>query len=371
MPITEDSLQNIELAKALFQRGIAFCLYRFPGTAKLELAAPGHLFNASSAIDFIIAPFSENSAYKTEILKKITLADCNNEAFEFIYSQPATPINWGVLPEEKSKQDYLKKIAVYLQAIDQKKISKAILSRTKTIAKPAHFDPFHFFRKLSDTYPETFCSLYYLPGKGMWAGATTELLLNKKNDYYYTMALAGTQPRKTKAAYNWRKKEQEEHRLVQQHIEEIFKKHRIEQVSLKGPYTIQTGKVAHLRTDYIFRSKKENIILPLIKDLHPTPAIGGLPVKGSLNLINETEGYDRRYYSGYLGEMQNHESAGLYINLRCMQIGEKEIALYIGGGISEGSDAEEEWEETNQKSLTLLEIMEAPVQNALKKNEII
>ena len=54
-----------------------------------------------------------------------------------------------------------------------------------------------------------------------------------------------------------------------------------------------------------------------------------------------------------------------------MQIGEKEIALYIGGGISEGSDAEEEWEETNQKSLTLLEIMEAPVQNALKKNEII
>ena len=76
-------------------------------------------------------------------------------------------------------------------------------------------------------------------------------------------------------------------------------------------------------------------------------------------------------YAGYLGEMQNHESAGLYINFRCMQIGEKEIALYVGGGISKGSDAEEEWEETNQKSLTLLEIMEAPVQNALKKNEII
>ena len=40
----------------------------------------------------------------------------------------------------------------------------------------------------------------------------------------------------------------------------------------------------------------------------------------------------------------------LYVNLRCMQIKNQNVLLYVGGGITKDSNAEAEWEETVHKS---------------------
>jgi isochorismate synthase len=38
-----------------------------------------------------------------------------------------------------------------------------------------------------------------------------------------------------------------------------------------------------------------------------------------------------------------------------MQVGESEIAVYVGGGITKDSQVQEEWEETVLKSKTLID----------------
>ena len=70
--------------------------------------------------------------------------------------------------------------------------------------------------------------------------------------------------------------------------------------------------------------------------------------------------YERDYYTGFLGELnipQEKSSVpktALFVNLRCMKINDKNSAsLFIGGGITEDSNAEREWEETISKSKTM------------------
>ena len=368
----------IHFAQLLLKKGISFCIYRLPDSRNYNLAVEksfllnvGRNVISNNEADFIIAPFIKNNESKTVLLRKIYLDKSEPFLFNYINSLDDRPTFWSQLPVSASKKVYLEKIEKYLAEIKGGKLLKAILSRVILIEKPGNFDYFNFFTLLESAYPETFASLFYIPGMGIWAGASPELLLKKENNHYHSMALAATQPKTSEGDYKWRKKEEEEHRFVRLHIEDIFFKNNCVLINSKGPCTIETGKVVHLKTDYIFKEKGISNLEKIIAELHPTPAVGGLPVIAALNCINQNEGYNRNYYTGYIGEINGSNSAQLFINLRCMQIGKDKIAIFVGGGISEDSDLGEEWEETTQKSLTLLEIIDKTIGCIPTKNETI
>jgi isochorismate synthase len=73
----------------------------------------------------------------------------------------------------------------------------------------------------------------------------------------------------------------------------------------------------------------------VISVLHPTPAVCGLPKQEAKDFILENEGYDRKYYTGFLGELNkeafNKETlkSDLYVNLRCMKIKDNQAHLYV------------------------------------------
>ncbi len=95
----------------------------------------------------------------------------------------------------------------------------------------------------------------------------------------------------------------------------------------------------------------------MIRRLHPTAAICGLPRQKAFEFIRMYEGYSRQYYTGFLGEVNYPEpgSTSLMVNLRCMQLfpKEKKAWVYVGGGITSSSLPEKEWEETQAKSETM------------------
>lgn len=351
----------ISLSKLLLQKGIAFCCYRFPNSSAIHLAIQKGVVNFNNETEFIIAPFQEDSSVKKIMLQKISLENLSDQIVEIINAFPNVAMKWSLLPKEESKEKYLERIQNYLEEIRAQKISKAILSRVININKPEGFDASNFFLKLCESYPETFVSLFFIPEAGLWMGASPELLLEIKNDQYHTIALAATQPKSENKEYVWGEKEKEEHRLVQEHIESVFQQNNCTLISTNGPFSIESGKVAHLKTEYIFSTNSTLDSPQLLNQLHPTPAIGGLPVKEALHCIAQYEGHPRNYYAGYLGETNGKDLVRLYINLRCMQIGEEEIALFVGGGISADSNPENEWKETIQKSLTLLQIIDKPL----------
>ena len=340
----------LETARLLLRKGMAFCIYRFPGEKQIHLAANTQLFDGTAKPNFIIAPFVQSSLAPEIFLHK---AEDISTLSARLHSLPDVAIEWGHLPAQTTQDEYFERIAQFLNDMRNGLLEKAILSRVMLIQKPSAFDSFLFFERLCADYPQTFGSLFYYPQEGIWIGATPETLLATHPHKWITMGLAGTQPR-SQPPYSWREKELEEHDMVGRHILRVFEQYGSRLILKDGPKTIEAARVAHLTTDFEF-SVPEAPVSALLADLHPTPAIGGLPVDKGVDCILQYEGYDRKYYCGYIGECDGDKHARLYINLRNLREGRDKIAVFVGGGITAASDPQEEWNETVQKSLTMME----------------
>jgi isochorismate synthase len=51
------------------------------------------------------------------------------------------------------------------------------------------------------------------------------------------------------------------------------------------------------------------------------------------------------------------KSSNLYVNLRCMKINEKDISIYVGGGITKNSNPLSEYTETSNKLNTMKRLL--------------
>jgi isochorismate synthase len=199
-------------------------------------------------------------------------------------------------------------------------------------------------------------------------GATPERLLKANNNTFYTMALAGTQKLQGTTEVVWEKKEMEEQQFVTDFILNNLKDLTSE-VSVSSPYTLQAGTLAHIKTDIEGVINESSSLKQVVSVLHPTPAVCGLPKETAKDFILENEGYDREYYTGFLGELNkegfNKEElkSDLYVNLRCMQIkidsnlAKTKAHLYMGCGITKDSIPENEWKESVNKSVTMKKIL--------------
>ncbi len=125
------------------------------------------------------------------------------------------------------------------------------------------------------------------------------------------------------------------------------------------PYSFQAGSLVHLKTDISGVLKTDFNLHKIIKNLHPTPAVCGFPKEESLHFIMENEGYNRKFYAGFLGEINSDRpgDSDLYVNLRCMEITENQIDIYVGCGITKDSNPEKEYIETANKAMTMKQIL--------------
>jgi isochorismate synthase len=95
----------------------------------------------------------------------------------------------------------------------------------------------------------------------------------------------------------------------------------------------------------------------MLQLLHPTSAVCGMPLDKSLEFLKLHEGYDRSFYAGYLGPVNVNNNINIFVNLRCMQLMDHQAQLYAGAGVTIDSIPEEEFEETEMKFNTLLNVI--------------
>ena len=117
------------------------------------------------------------------------------------------------------------------------------------------------------------------------------------------------------------------------------------------------GEVLHICTQFLIEKKDLNII-SLADQLHPSPAICGTPQNIALTNILAKESHHRRDYCGFLGPIKIDNHSSLFINLRSMEVYADAYILYLGGGITNGSIVRSEWQETEDKSQTLMGVIE-------------
>lgn len=270
-------------------------------------------------------------------------------------------------PHTATEAEYTQLVRTGVAAIEEKAVVKVVSSRATRRALPAGFDPLVAFAELSEKYPRAFVSLVSVPGVGTWLGATPEVLAEVTADgMFHTMALAATQPitaEVTPRTAIWRQKEIEEQALVARYIVNCFKQLRLREYHETGPRTVIAGQLLHLRTDFEVNLKQvpfPSLGTDMLRLLHPTSAVGGMPKAAALDFLQAHEGYDRAYYSGFLGPV-NVVAAGvahLYVNLRCLQVRTTEAILYAGTGLTVDSDPAREWQETELKLQTIATVLQ-------------
>lgn len=211
--------------------------------------------------------------------------------------------------------------------------------------------PIEIFNQLNDTYKKTFNYLISIENEGCWVGATPELFIESQGEQLKTVALAGTKL----ASREWTEKERIEQAMVSDFIDNVLKKY-TNKITINGPKTVDAGPVQHLKTEFECQVSPQ-VLTQIINELHPTPATCGLPKEKALHIIQTMESHQRRFYTGFLGIVSPNEMK-LFVNLRCMEIIESKAYLYLGGGITAQSVAEDEWDETLNKAKTLKAVLD-------------
>ena len=257
------------------------------------------------------------------------------------------------------KESHLKLVRKGISAIKSKKFSKVVLSRKEIIQTEA-VDVLETFERLVQTYQNAFVYVWFHPKIGLWIGATPEKLMTLKNNRFHTVALASTQNYEGDLTPIWGVKEKKEHQYVVDYIVSQIRDEKndfiLKDFNVSKTYTVRAGDLLHLKADITgvitnFNLKK------FIQTLHPTPAICGLPRESAKTFILENEKYNRTYYTGFLGEINNDSQTELFVNLRCAEIDGNRVAIYVGGGITIDSNPEKEWEETLNKTKTINNIL--------------
>ena len=324
--------------------------YRLPGQSELkaffQIDRQIYQSNRFEESGFIFAPFNlsrhntvvipaEKSDFYTASYSVSSNTEVNEVAFE----------DTNEIAKEKS---YVKLVEQCKSFLKTSNTQKVVLSR-EIITKTDQHDQLLIFRRLLDDRSNAMVYFWYHPKVGLWIGATPESLLHLQGNEFETMSLAGTKVYNQLEKVRWTDKEKREQKYVTDFILERVSKF-MNRVKTSETQTVVAGNVAHQCTIIKGALDSKTSLYDLISNLHPTPAVCGVPQESAMDYIINYEGYDRKYYTGFLGEVNLNEATNLFVNLRCLEAYEDSYSIYVGGGITSDSNAVDEWQETVEKS---------------------
>jgi len=353
-------LNNLfEKITAQYHLKLPFVVYRKPKSEEVSaLFMPNKELNFVSNFNekgFVFAPFSSDEKVilfsEEKALRLSETVQLEN------YNLKDTLFN----TDSFSKEKHIKIVESAIEKINASDLQKVVISREELV-DITNFDLIKIYRKLLSTYKNAFVYVWFHPKVGLWLGATPETLLSIQGTTFKTMSLAGTQVYTENENVIWKTKELEEQLLVtnfiESQLENIAANLEIDKIE-----TVKAGNLLHLRTKVSGDLKETSSLEELIRALHPTPAVCGLPREIASAFIFEKEGYNRSFYTGFLGELniqhskKDKKSSALFVNLRCMKIENNKAAVFVGGGITKDSNAVKEWEETVSKSKTMKRVL--------------
>ena len=338
-----------------------FAIYRLPheDTATIVRQKDGmpEELHACTALNgrsgFVMAPFEIRSdqpilLIRPDEVERVRVADIPIDEDESVTSSVA----------RDTRAYYSIDFANFHAQLEQGTFRKIVLARCSDETTPVPLSPMTLFRRACDLYPRMFISLVDTPKSGCWLTATPEILLEGGGHHWQTIALAGTMKLEGEhlkgegESLNWTTKNIQEQRYVATYIAECLEQF-TRDFREEGPYTVRAANLVHLRSDFNFTLPTCEHIGDLLQQLHPTPAVCGLPKRDTFRFIVGNEHTPRRYYSGFMGMLAPEAQTHLYVSLRCMNIEGNTCHLYAGGGLLKHSVEEQEWQETEAKLETM------------------
>ena len=214
--------------------------------------------------------------------------------------------------------------------------------------------------RLRRSYPDCYRFLVQ-PGETAFFGPPPEQLVRLDGRTVQTEALAGSRPRgetPEKDAQLARELTTDEKTTGEQALvtETIT-----DQLASFGSVTTaersvrKLATIQHLHTPIEAQLDDDHHVLELVERLHPTPAVGGLPLSDALATIRDTESFDRGWYASPVGWFDAAGDGEFAVGIRSGVADGASVTLFAGNGIVADSDPTAEWAELQPKVRPILD----------------
>ncbi len=303
----------------------------------------------------------EKAAQKADILQ--------SNLQKIVFDRDSAEINFPKLQKRADMPDWNQWRAGIKQAynmFNSGQLDKIVLARKTVLSFNGKLDNIQMVKRLKESNPNTFHFCFQQDGDVSFVGATPERLYKRDKKQIYTEAIAGTRPRgKTEEHDAFLKedllsceKDLREHRYVVDKIKNVLNETCENIVSDDQVNIIENAQVQHLC--YKMQGELKNGVTDaqLLRNIHPTPAVGGNPSDAALRKIDIMEPFDRGWYAGPVGWV-NHSAAEFAVALRSGLIYNNKLALFAGAGIVDGSKAADEWDEIDNKISNFMQILKS------------
>jgi menaquinone-specific isochorismate synthase len=249
-----------------------------------------------------------------------------------------------------------------LQSIQADQFDKLVLAHAIDVTAQIPFQWGRSLHNLRQLHPD--CAVFSIGnGKGQsFIGASPERLLSIQNHRLTTDALAGSAPRgrtmteDTELAHRLYSstKERREHQLVVDFITQRLIHFGVSPQFTVNPGFLKLSNIQHLHTPIQAILPPTLKPLEVLAELHPTPAVAGLPRNAACEQIRYYEPFDRSLYAAPLGWVDAQGNAEFIVGIRSALIDGDRARLYAGAGIVAGSDPDRELAEIKLKLQALL-----------------
>lgn len=199
-------------------------------------------------------------------------------------------------------------------------------------------------------------------GDAVFLGASPESLVRLHDQTVETVALAGSAaPSATgEATLKGSAKDASEHGMVVEHVREALQPFCDRLNIANAPRVRRLPHIVHLETPVEGALGAPVNVLRLAAQLHPTPAVCGVPTVAASAWINDVEAADRGLYAGPLGWFDARGNGELAVAIRSGLVRGSEASVWAGAGIVEASDPASEDAETLQKLQPMLQALGVP-----------
>ncbi len=269
---------------------------------------------------------------------------------------PTSPTQTGMLASA-DRTDWGAMVQAALQSIQSGEVTKVVLARCHETAPG---DPVDSLLRLLETPAGTGFLMRF---GATFFGCTPERLVRLAGGAVTTHALAGS-ARRGKGdqdaalghALQGSGKDVLEHELVVAFLRERLVEAGVTGVHQASRQLRRLRHVQHLETPIHGTAAPGSHVLDLAAALHPTPAVCGTPRQKSLALIRHLEAFPRGWYAGAIGWFDAAGEGELSVALRCALDTGAARYLFAGAGIVAGSNADDEWAETETKLAAMKEV---------------
>lgn len=265
----------------------------------------------------------------------------------------------------KEKEKWVQNINKALEEIDSGRVQKIVLSRQVDLELENSIDISKILRALGERYPR--CYVFaFRKNDSIFFGASPEKLAKISNGWIEADALAGSIARgeteeKDELLANsllTSQKDLAEQQIVVSFIRDSFSQFCDEIIFSESPIIRKLPNIQHLWTPIKGKINSELSIFTILKELHPTPAICGVPWNKALDSIRELEPHDRGLFSGMIGWFNFNNEGEFAVAIRSALLKKKSIYAFAGCGIVKGSNPEFEYAESELKLKPILSLFE-------------